>query len=126
MGLTGSTQKATAATASAFPSQSSSSATSAVQGQQGLSRQLPEGWEIRKSRSTGKVYYVNEKLGKSQFDPPAGSSVKATPKDKKQKATIRAKDPAADAQLASMNGVMGSVRAKDKNVARWQKWQKCS
>jgi len=42
---------------------------------QALQRQLPDGWEMRKSRSTGKIYYVNEKLGKSQFEPPAGSTI---------------------------------------------------
>lgn len=44
---------------------------------QALPRQLPEGWEVKQSRSTGKVYYVNEKLGKTQWEPPAGSSAKA-------------------------------------------------
>lgn len=103
----------------------SSSAPSSIQGHQALPRQLPEGWEMKKSRTTGKVYYVNEKLGKSQFEPPMGSTVKAVPQKKKQKASTRPKD-LPDAQVTSMNGVMGVVRATDQNTARWQKWQKCS
>eukprot|EP00435_Cladocopium_sp_Y103_P034263 s1329_g8.t2 len=58
---------------------------------QGLQRQLPAGWEMRKSRSTGKVYYVNEKLGKSQFEPPACSTVDKQV-DKKKKASTKSKD----------------------------------
>ena len=34
-----------------------------VVGTEALPRQLPEGWEMRRSKSTSKVYYVNEKLG---------------------------------------------------------------
>jgi len=30
------------------------------------------GWEMRTSRSTGQVYYVNKQLGLSQFEPPPG------------------------------------------------------
>lgn len=99
---------------------------SSSQGQEALPRQLPEGWEMKKSRSTGKVYYINEKIGKSQFDPPQGSTVKATsPQKKKQKASNRPKD-IAGATMTSMNGVTGVVRAKDQNANRWAKWQKCS
>eukprot|EP00933_Yihiella_yeosuensis_P030790 TRINITY_DN24362_c0_g1_i3.p1 TRINITY_DN24362_c0_g1~~TRINITY_DN24362_c0_g1_i3.p1 ORF type:complete len:265 (+),score=88.76 TRINITY_DN24362_c0_g1_i3:73-795(+) len=32
--------------------------------------ELPKGWEMRKSKSTGKRYFVNEKLGKTQWTPP--------------------------------------------------------
>eukprot|EP00931_Biecheleriopsis_adriatica_P084132 TRINITY_DN5785_c0_g1_i2.p1 TRINITY_DN5785_c0_g1~~TRINITY_DN5785_c0_g1_i2.p1 ORF type:complete len:576 (+),score=133.39 TRINITY_DN5785_c0_g1_i2:48-1730(+) len=35
-----------------------------------LSVPLPEGWEAKQSNSTGKIYYVNEKLGKTQWTPP--------------------------------------------------------
>eukprot|EP00927_Polykrikos_kofoidii_P049769 TRINITY_DN43782_c0_g1_i1.p1 TRINITY_DN43782_c0_g1~~TRINITY_DN43782_c0_g1_i1.p1 ORF type:complete len:362 (-),score=50.61 TRINITY_DN43782_c0_g1_i1:129-1214(-) len=91
---------------------------------QALPRQLPEGWEMRKSRSTGKVYYVNEKLGKSQFDLPAGSTLKVEAK-KKQKLSLRAKDgPVAHA--TDKNGVAGIVRATEQKLGRWQKWQKTS
>uniref|UniRef100_M4BMB8 Myosin motor domain-containing protein n=1 Tax=Hyaloperonospora arabidopsidis (strain Emoy2) TaxID=559515 RepID=M4BMB8_HYAAE len=38
---------------------------------------LPVGWEAKVSRSTGRVYYVNRKLGKSQFERPTLASVKA-------------------------------------------------
>lgn len=113
-----------AAPAPSFAS-ASSSAPSSIQGHEALPRQLPEGWEMKKSRTTGKVYYVNEKLGKSQFEPPMGSTVKAAPQKKKQKTSTRSKD-VPDAQVTSMNGVMGVVRATDQNAARWQKWQKCS
>lgn len=112
-----------AASASAFSA--SMPALSKIQGQEGLTRSLPEGWEMKKSRSSGKTYYVNEKLGKSQFDPPAGSSVKVAPQKKKDKASTRPKDTES-ATMTSSNGVKGVVRATDKNMARWQKWQKCS
>jgi len=91
-----------------------------------LPRQLPEGWEMKRSRTTGRVYYVNEKLGTSQFDPPAGSTVKAEPAKKKiSKASSRAKD-GPDAQVTDQNGVKGLVRATDAKTGRWQKWQKCN
>ena len=38
---------------------------------------LPVGWEAKVSRSTGRVYYVNRKLGKSQFERPTIASLKA-------------------------------------------------
>nr|CCA16732.1 myosinlike protein putative [Albugo laibachii Nc14]CCA21835.1 myosinlike protein putative [Albugo laibachii Nc14] len=38
---------------------------------------LPIGWEAKLSRSSGRVYYVNRKLGKSQFEPPTIASLKA-------------------------------------------------
>ncbi|RLN50551.1 hypothetical protein BBJ28_00025055, partial [Nothophytophthora sp. Chile5] len=38
---------------------------------------LPVGWEAKVSRSTGRVYYVNRKLGKSQFERPTLASLKA-------------------------------------------------
>ncbi|GLE06274.1 hypothetical protein PINS_up015521 [Pythium insidiosum] len=38
---------------------------------------LPPGWEAKVSRSTGRVYYVNRKLGKSQFERPTIASLKA-------------------------------------------------
>lgn len=123
----GQAQKASSAGSSAPASTASaSSSLSQIQGHQALPRQLPEGWEMKKSRTTGKVYYVNEKLGKSQFEPPAGSTVQKVSSQKKQKTTHRTKDPSADATNTSLNGVMGSVRAKDQNMGRWQKWQKCS
>ncbi|RVE54317.1 hypothetical protein evm_001144 [Chilo suppressalis] len=33
---------------------------------------LPEGWEVRKSRSTGMTYYLNKHTKKSQWDKPEG------------------------------------------------------
>merc|ERR1711972_631519 len=36
---------------------------------------LPEGWEVRKSRTTGRVYFANVKLGKSQFVPPSSAPI---------------------------------------------------
>lgn len=122
--LAGPAPKAAAAAPATAPAKTSSSSFSAVQGQEALPRQLPEGWEMKKSRTTGKVYYVNEKLGKSQFEPPAGSSIKAT-SQKKQKQTLRPKD-VPDAQQGDRNGVVGVVRATDHKKARWQKWQNCS
>ncbi|TDH72237.1 uncharacterized protein CCR75_005603 [Bremia lactucae] len=38
---------------------------------------LPVGWEAKVSRSTGRVYYVNRKHGKSQFERPTLASLKA-------------------------------------------------
>lgn len=112
---------AAAATASTGgPPQAALASTTA----QALPRQLPEGWEMRKSRSTGKVYYVNEKLGKSQFDPPAGSTLKVEQK-KKQKMSMRAKD-GPDAHVTDKNGLAGMVRAAEQKLGRWQKWQKTS
>jgi len=97
------------------------SAASAVEA---LPRQLPEGWEMKKSRSTGRVYYVNEKLGKSQFEPPAGSTVKVEAPKKKKKLTHSKDLP--DAQTTDKNGMMGVIRGSDKKLGRWQKWQQCS
>lgn len=85
---------------------------------------LPDGWEKKVSRSTGKTYYVNEKLGKSQFEPPGvPAGIKETPK--KAKVSTRPKD-APEAQFTDKNGVMGLIRASDKKLGRWQKWQKCN
>jgi len=92
---------------------------------QALPRQMPEGWEMRKSRSTGKVYYINEKLGKSQFDPPAGSTLQPRAATKKQRAPTHSKD-LPDAQKTDKNGMMGVIRGSDKKVGRWQKWQQCA
>jgi len=89
-----------------------------------LPRQLPEGWEMKRSRTTNRIYYVNEKLGVSQFDPPAGSTLKTEVK-KKQKSSKRMKD-IPDAQLTDKNGVMGLIRAGEKRLGRWNKWQQCS
>merc|ERR1712039_650502 len=80
---------------------------SSIPGREALSRQLPDGWEMKKSRSTGKVYYVNEKLGVSQFEPPQGSTVKAETK-KKTKVATKSKD-APGAIATDKNGVMGLV-----------------
>lgn len=91
---------------------------------EGLKRNLPEGWEMKKSRSSGKVYYVNEKAGLSQFDPPAGSTVKAEQKKKQRAATHSTNLP--DAQTTDKVGMMGVIRGKDKNLGRFQKWQRCS
>lgn len=91
---------------------------------QGLQRQLPAGWEMRKSRSTGKVYYVNEKLGKSQFEPPAGSTVDKQV-DKKKKASTKSKD-VPDAQFTDRGGMLGLMRANEQKKGRWAKWQKCN
>mmetsp|Transcript_52740 Transcript_52740/g.163640 ORF Transcript_52740/g.163640 Transcript_52740/m.163640 type:complete len:130 (-) Transcript_52740:51-440(-) len=96
----------------------------AAAGREALQRQLPEGWEMKRSRTTGRMYFVNEKLGKSQFDPPAGSTVRAEVR-KKQHVSKRAKD-IVDAQLSDKNGVMGLVRATEKRTGRWAKWQQCS
>jgi len=96
----------------------------AVHGMEALPRQLPEGWEMKKSRTTGRVYYVNEKLGKSQFDPPAGSTLKATA-HKKQRASLRSKETV-DAQATDKAGLMGLVRAQDVRANKWQKWQRNS
>lgn len=130
--VAGSTRKASSSSAPAVAAAVAAAAApnfaraSSSQGQEALPRQLPEGWEMKKSRSTGKVYYINEKLGKSQFDPPQGSTVKAvSPQKKKQKSVHRPKD-VAGATMTSMNGVTGVVRAKDQNANRWAKWQKCS
>eukprot|EP00929_Paragymnodinium_shiwhaense_P006628 TRINITY_DN11044_c0_g1_i1.p1 TRINITY_DN11044_c0_g1~~TRINITY_DN11044_c0_g1_i1.p1 ORF type:complete len:341 (-),score=70.73 TRINITY_DN11044_c0_g1_i1:340-1362(-) len=93
-----------------------------------VSRQLPDGWEMKKSRSSGKIYYVNAKLGVSQFDPPAGSTVKASASaSKKQKVSVRAKDGAI-AHKTDMNGLAGVVRANDTSSkkGRGQKSMKTS
>ena len=37
-----------------------------------VSPQLPKGWRARNSKSYGKVYYVNEKLGRTQWEYPEG------------------------------------------------------
>jgi myosin heavy subunit len=50
---------------------------------------LPVGWEAKVSRSTGRVYYVNRKLGKSQFERPTLASLKAQ-KLARQKSTSAA------------------------------------
>jgi len=91
---------------------------------QGFQRQLPDGWEVRKSRSTGKTYYVNEKLGKSQFEPPAGSTIDKTA-DKKKKAPARSKD-VPEAAKSDRGGMMGLMRANEQKKGRWAKWQKCN
>lgn len=36
---------------------------------------LPDGWEKKISSTTGKVYYVNKRLGETQWKPPAGSII---------------------------------------------------
>lgn len=79
---------------------------------------------MKKSRSSGRVYYINEKLGKSQFDPPAGSTVKVEVRKKNRAATHSKELP--DAQVTDKIGMMGVIRAKDQKLGRWQKWQKCS
>lgn len=88
-----------------------------------LPRQLPAGWEMRKSRSTGKVYYVNEKLGLSQFDPPAGSTVKAG-RQKKQRPSYSKQEQSATA--GDRNGMLGLRRATEKKSGTWAKWQATS
>eukprot|EP00928_Gymnodinium_smaydae_P050826 TRINITY_DN34387_c0_g1_i1.p1 TRINITY_DN34387_c0_g1~~TRINITY_DN34387_c0_g1_i1.p1 ORF type:complete len:442 (+),score=73.02 TRINITY_DN34387_c0_g1_i1:157-1326(+) len=94
--------------------------------QQALPRMLPEGWEMRKSRSSGKVYYINEKLGQTQWVPPEGSTLKVeSVKKKKVRESLRAKD-APDASVTDQNGLKGLVRATEQKVNRWQKWQKTS
>lgn len=103
------------------PAKSSHLAGMAVQA---LPRQLPEGWEMKKSRSSGRTYYVNEKLGKSQFEPPVGSTVKVEPKKKKQRTTHSKDLP--DAQVTDKVGMMGVIRGNDRQMGRWQKWQQCS
>lgn len=114
-----------AATAGATSSNAKPAQTVAVtNGAPGLPR-LPDGWEMKKSRSTGKTYYVNEKLGLSQFDPPPGSGVKDDAKKKKQKVSTKSKD-IPDAQITDRAGVLGVVRASEQKMGRWQKWQKCS
>eukprot|EP00747_Dinoflagellata_sp_TGD_P165414 gnl/TRDRNA2_/TRDRNA2_186647_c0_seq1.p1 gnl/TRDRNA2_/TRDRNA2_186647_c0~~gnl/TRDRNA2_/TRDRNA2_186647_c0_seq1.p1 ORF type:complete len:376 (-),score=76.21 gnl/TRDRNA2_/TRDRNA2_186647_c0_seq1:89-1216(-) len=107
----------------AAPAQVQAPASVTTQIPQALQRQLPEGWEMKQSRSTGRVYYVNEKLGKSQFEPPAGSSVKADSTKKKKSASLRSKD-IPDAQTSDMNGVVGMMRANEQKVGKWQKWQR--
>jgi len=92
---------------------------------QALQRQLPDGWEMRKSRSTGKIYYVNEKLGKSQFEPPAGSTIDKKVDPKKKKAATRSKE-IPDAQFSDRGGMMGMMRATEQKKGRWAKWQKCN
>jgi len=47
--------------------------TSASIAKDALQRDLPKGWEMRKSRSTGKVYYVNLTTKESTFDRPSGA-----------------------------------------------------
>jgi len=89
-----------------------------------LPRRLPEGWEMKRSRTSGRVYFVNESLGKSQFEPPAGAAMAAA-SSKKKKVSTRAKD-CPDAQVTDKNGVMGLIRATEKKTGRWAKWQMCS
>lgn len=95
-----------------------------VPGMEALPRQLPEGWEMKRSRTSGRIYYLNEKLGTSQFEPPAGSTVKAEVK-KKHKTSTKKKD-IPDAQVTDKNGLIGLVRASDGNTRRWAKWNKCN
>lgn len=113
----------TPATSSSAPASRASSSTATAR--EALTRQLPEGWEMKRSRTTGRVYYVNEKLGKSQFDPPAGSTIKTETRKKKQRTSTRPKD-GLDARLTDQNGVTGLVRAKEAKAGRWAKWQKVS
>lgn len=80
---------------------------------------------MRKSRSTGKTYYVNEKLGKSQFDPPAGSTIRAEPAKKKHKVATHSRE-LPSAHTSDKVGMMGVIRGQDKKLGRWQKWQQCS
>jgi len=80
---------------------------------------------MKKSRSTGKTYYINEKLGKSQFEPPAGSTIKEQPAAKKQRLPTHSRD-LPDAQRTDKNGMMGVIRGQDKKVGRWAKWQQCA
>jgi len=89
-----------------------------------LPRRLPEGWEMKRSRTSGRIYFVNESLGKSQFEPPAGATMAATT-SKKKKTSSRVKD-CPDAQVTDKNGVMGLIRASEKKTGRWAKWQMCS
>lgn len=118
------TQPAAASSAAPPPQPAAPAAQSAAAVSEALPRQLPEGWEMKKSRSTGKVYYVNEKLGKSQFEPPAGSTVKVVAQ-KKQRPTLRGRD-VQGATSGDKNGVMGLVRATEKKSGRWARWQATS
>lgn len=88
-----------------------------------IPRQLPEGWEKRRSRTTDRVYYVNEKLNKTQWDPPAGSNLPVVPQ-KKQKVQKTRHQP--NAQTTSLNGVVGLVHAEEANTKRWKRWQQNS
>merc|ERR1712176_1736563 len=97
---------------------------SAIAGTEALPRQLPDGWEMKKSRSTGKVYYVNEKLGVSQFEPPQGSTVKAETKKKTKVATRKPDAPQAIA--TDKAAVFGVVRAGTANKGRFAKWNRCN
>lgn len=97
----------------------------AVSGREALTRQLPEGWEMKKSRTTGKTYYVNEKLGTSQFEPPHGSTVKAESTKKKHKSQIPKTD-APSAIKGDKNGVLGLVRASSARTGRFAKWNRCN
>merc|ERR1712039_1040335 len=94
-----------------------------VSGREGLERQLPEGWEMKRSRTTGRIYYVNEKLGTSQFDPPHGSTVKA--EARKEKVVKKVKD-GPTATHTDKNGVMGAIRASTARTGRWAKWNRCN
>lgn len=98
---------------------------SGLQATEALPRQLPEGWEMRRSRTKNAVYYVNEKLGKTQWEPPEGSSLKPSMQSKK-KGSVRLKESPAEAAVSSMNGVMGLVRAADQRTSKWQRWQHAS
>jgi len=40
-------------------------------------KELPKGWEERKSKKSGKVYYVNENLGKTQWERPTAAQGQA-------------------------------------------------
>jgi len=104
---------------------STAPSTNPPKGREGLERLLPAGWEMRKSKSTGKVYYVNEKEGKTQWEPPAGSSLSAPADTKKRKQSTKA-TPGLEAHATSMNGVSGLVRATQQTTGKWQKWQKTS
>ncbi|CAE7825406.1 Kpna7, partial [Symbiodinium sp. KB8] len=87
---------------------------------QALQRQLPDGWEMRKSRSTGKTYYVNEKLGKSQFEPPAGSTIDKKADPKKKKAATRSKASSGDSGLVKSFGAPLGLRDAMDTVKRLQ------
>eukprot|EP00933_Yihiella_yeosuensis_P070095 TRINITY_DN7758_c0_g2_i1.p1 TRINITY_DN7758_c0_g2~~TRINITY_DN7758_c0_g2_i1.p1 ORF type:complete len:381 (-),score=101.54 TRINITY_DN7758_c0_g2_i1:116-1258(-) len=132
--LTAAPQKAATGDSAGATASSSSSAqpqqavVAGIAGTQALQRQLPPGWEMKKSRSTGKTYYVNEQLGLSQFEPPAGSSAdlpKDQAKKKKQKVSTKSKE-IPEAQFTDKGGMLGLMRGKEQKLGRWQKWQKCN
>lgn len=75
-------------------------------------------WVVRSSvccaarlptRPGGKTYYVNEKLGKSQFDPPAGSTIRAEPAKKKHKVATHSRE-LPSAHTSDKVGMMGAPR----------------